>query len=245
MPPQPWATPEQQAFLIGEDSEWLLTKAGSTTLKGFYTRTAMTFLQQWPMEPTAQMLEEAGDNVARVKELVEGEMVRVSREYNSPFSFNLHLSQRIANWYSNRHRQKKLTPTAPNSLLDLSGKHTRKKPPLQQWQAFSAIYYRPEDSPIRREVDALFNQRNDPAATAYLTSYLPSDTNMKTIKRLLFLSAFLRERCTRLSSEEHTKVHAYIQEQSLLAEEHRDKPWFLDEDYEDKPLLAENRFIQQ
>ena len=130
-------------------------------------------------------------------------------------------------------------------LLDLSGKQTRKKPPLQPWQAFSIIYYRPTNSPLRREVDALFNQRNDSAAVKYLAKYLPPDVDMSTIDRLRFLSAFLRERCTRLSSEEEVKVKAYIEEHSLQEGERRDQPWFLDDNYEDKPLLAENRFIQQ
>ena len=62
---------------------------------------------------------------------------------------------------------------------------------------------------------------------------------------LTFLGAFSRERCTHLSDEEAEQVQSYIENQQLLATEHRDRPWFLDDDYEDKPLLAENRYIQQ
>lgn len=153
--------------------------------------------------------------------------------------------QRIGNWFGNRHRPAKQTSAAPDPLLDLSGKHARKKPPLQPWQAFSVLYFHPADSSLRREVDELFSQRNDAAVIGHLASYLPQDVNMNTVQPLQFLSAVLRERCTRLSSEEEAKVKAYIQEQSLLAEEHRDKPWFLDDDFEDKPLLAKNRFVQQ
>ena len=244
MPPQPWATPEQRDFLIREDVEWLLTKAGAGTLQSFYIRTAKAFLEEWPVTPSKQILEKAGGNEADAETLVEEETVRVSNLTHTVPSGSP-IRQRIANWYGNRHRQTKSTPAAPDALLDLSGKHSRKKPPLQTWQAFSVIYYRPTNSSLRREVDALFNRRNDTAAVSHLASYLPSDANMKTIKRLQFLSAFLRERCTRLSDEESTKVHDYIQQQSALSEEHRDKPWFLDESYEDNPLLAENRFIQQ
>ena len=68
---------------------------------------------------------------------------------------------------------------------------------------------------------------------------------MRTIDRLTFISAFMRERCTHLSADEEDKVQAHIEEQQQRAEEHRDRPWFLDDDYEDKPLQAENRFIQQ
>ena len=55
----------------------------------------------------------------------------------------------------------------------------------------------------------------------------------------------MRERCTRMSNEEEQQVQAYIKENSLLAAENKHHPWLLDDDYEDKPLLAENRYIQQ
>jgi len=130
-------------------------------------------------------------------------------------------------------------------VLDLAGKHSRKKPPLQKWQAFSVLYYRPEDSPLRDEVKALFEKRDNPSAVAFLTEFLPPGTDIQTIDRLTFFSAFLRERCTRLSADEEVEVQAHIEEQQQRDEEHRDRPWFLDDDYEDKPLLVENRFIQQ
>lgn len=151
----------------------------------------------------------------------------------------------MSNWYSNRHRQVKSTPATSDTLLDLAGKHTRKKPPLQKWQAFSTIYHRPEDSPLRPVVEALFNRRNDPAAVGYLSDYLPPGADISTVSRFLFHSAYFRERCTRLSSDEEAEVEAYIQEHSRRAETQREQPWFLDDEYEDKPLLAENRFIQQ
>ena len=34
-----------------------------------------------------------------------------------------------------------------------------KKPPLQKWQAFSALYYCPQDSPLHEEVRGLFEWR--------------------------------------------------------------------------------------
>ena len=91
----------------------------------------------------------------------------------------------------------------------------------------------------------MFERCQDLAAVGFLASFLPPGTDIGTIDRLTFLSVFVRERCTRLSSTEEQEVQSYIEEQSLLATEHRDHPWFLDDDYEDKPLLAENRYIQQ
>lgn len=91
----------------------------------------------------------------------------------------------------------------------------------------------------------MFEQRCDPSAVGFLLDFLPSDTDISTIGFLTFLGAFSRERCMRLSSDEEQEVQAYIEQQQLLAAEHRDRPWFLDDDFEDKPLLAENRYIQE
>jgi hypothetical protein len=71
----------------------------------------------------------------------------------------------------------------------------------------------------------------------------PPDTNIATTDPLTFLGTFSRERCTRLSNEEQEEVQAYIERQQQLTTEQRDHPWSLDDDYEDTPLLAENRYI--
>lgn len=65
------------------------------------------------------------------------------------------------------------------------------------------------------------------------------------MKFITFLSVYLRERCSRLSSEEEEKIKAYIEEQELLAVEYRDRPWFLENDCEDEPSVAENKYIQE
>ena len=138
-------------------------------------------------------------------------------------------------WYTNHHHQKKLVPTAPPPVLDLAGKNSRKKPPLQKWQAFCSVYYSAKDSALRAEVTALFARRHDPNTVKFLTNFFPPDTDISTVDRLTFLGAFACERCTRLSSEEEEQVLAHIEKQQLLAAENRDRPWFLDDDYADKP----------
>jgi hypothetical protein len=148
-------------------------------------------------------------------------------------------------WYINRHRQKKVTPAASKPLLDLAGRSTRRKPPLQKWQAFSSLYYRAEDSPLRTEVKSLFDQRHDPQVVGFLAEFLPPGTDIATVDHLTFLGAFARERCNRLSNEEEERVQAYIEEQQMLAVEHHDRPWFLDDSYKDNPLWAENKYIQE
>ena len=207
MAPQPWAMPEQQDFLRKEDAEWALTKAGPGHLKGFYTRTAIAFLKRWLMSPSEKILEAVGGDEVEAARLVEWEMTHMS--HSSPFSLSALLSlipQRMSNWYSNLHCPRKASPTTSEAMLNLSGKTSRKKPPLQKWQAFSVIYYCPTNSPLHHEVEALFDQRHDPSAVGYLTKFLPQDVDMKTVEHLQFLLAFMRERCTRLSSGEEAKV---------------------------------------
>lgn len=92
---------------------------------------------------------------------------------------------------------------------------------------------------------SLFERRHDPTAVQFLAEFLPSDSNIAAVDFLTFLGAFSRERCAHLSSEEEEQVNAYIEQQEQLAAEHRDHPWFVEDDYDDKPLLAENRYIQQ
>ena len=121
---------------------------------------------------------------------------------------------------------------------------SRKRPPLQKWQAFSVLYYRPVDSPLRTEARLLYGKRNDPEATGFLADFFPSNAKISTMSYLTFLSVYLRERCSRLSEEEDQKVKAYIDEQESLAEELRDRPWSLKDDDEWDPLLVENRYIQ-
>ena len=161
------------------------------------------------------------------------------------FLFSYSVSQSIHNWFSHEHRQNKQTPPIPEPILDLSGKYSRKKPPLQTWQAFSIIYYRPQGSSLRTEALSLFERRNDPTAIKFLADFFPPQTDISTTEYLPFLTAFLRERCTRLSDDEEKKVQAYIQEQDLIVTEQWALPWSLDEDYDDDPLMAENRYIQR
>jgi hypothetical protein len=94
-------------------------------------------------------------------------------------------------------------------------------------------------------VKTLYDWCGDPASVGYLTNFLPPDINIATTDHLTFLGTFSHECCTRLLSKEEEWIQAYIEEQQLLAVGHRDRPWFLDDNYEDKPLLTENRYIQQ
>ena len=91
----------------------------------------------------------------------------------------------------------------------------------------------------------MFQRRHETTAVQYLAKFFPPDTDIATTDFLTFHAAFSRERCTHLSSDEEEQVQAYIKQQDQLAADHRDSPWWDENDYDDKPLLAENRYIQQ
>ena len=246
MPPVRWTTDEQLAFLKNEDLTWAAVKNGPNTLKSFYARVTAAFLEKWPAIPDKEIMEKAGGDSAKAQTMAEDKLHKVSIARNPGFFFfSYSVSQSIHNWFSNEHRQNKQAPPIPEPILDLSGKYSRKKPPLQPWQAFCSLYYRPRDSSLRPEAQSLFKRRNDPTAVKFLTDFFPPDTDIGATDYLPFLSAFLRERCTRLSRDEEEKVQAYIQEQDLMVTEQRDLPWSIDDDYDDDPLLAENRYIQK
>lgn len=92
---------------------------------------------------------------------------------------------------------------------------------------------------------SLFDKRHNSEVVGYLADFLPPETDIGSTDLLAFLGAFARERCSRLSSKEEEEVDAYIEEDQLLAMERQDHPWRDNDQYEDKPLLAENRYIQQ
>ena len=141
-----WSTQEQLEFLTQEDSKWEITKAGMGTLKNFYARTSKAFLEKWPDYEDAE-----------TRGSLEDRLKTVSAAIQFLFTSSHFILQRIVNWYSNRHHQKKTSPTAPKLMLDLVGKSSRKKPPLQKWQAFSSIYYHPRDSLLCVEVKSLYD----------------------------------------------------------------------------------------
>jgi hypothetical protein len=77
MAPSKWASPEQESYLLAEDANWVLTKAGTGTLKNFYTTTTDTFLRKWPdvitmemEDPKVKTKEEAIENIRGVSFLI-------------------------------------------------------------------------------------------------------------------------------------------------------------------------------
>ena len=245
MAPPKKSTTEQLAFLMKEDLKWQGVKEGDGTLKNFYIRTAQAYLEKWPVTLDDEALAAAEGDEAKAKAAAEVLVHTVSARVLLHCQFLTVTLQYVHNWFTHRHRKARSTPSVPEPLLDLSGKYSRKRIPMQQWQAFSVLYYRPKNSTLRPEVISLFNRRNDPTAVRYLKDFFPPDADVATMDYLAFLSAFLRERCTRLTREEEDEVRTHIETQHSIAVEHQDQPWFLDEDFEKNPILAENKYTQE
>jgi len=89
MAPPKWATTEQEAFLKNEDKKWEIVKAGTGTLKGFYTRTANAFLEKWPAEPDAKVLKLAKGNEALAKTMAETQARNARTTRLTQFLFRL------------------------------------------------------------------------------------------------------------------------------------------------------------
>lgn len=91
MPAPTWTTEEQEVFLTKEGLKLKFVKNGDTTLKSFYTRTANTFLTKWPVTVTEKILEEAGGDVDKARELAEAQIHSVSftTSFFNPFSHAL------------------------------------------------------------------------------------------------------------------------------------------------------------
>ena len=245
MPPSKKSTPEQLAFLETEDLKWKGVKEGEGTLKSFYIRTAQSYLEKWLVTVDDKALAAAEGDEAKAKATAEKAVHTVSAGNSLRCSFLTLTLQYVHNWFTHRHRQLKSTPSAPEPLLNLSGKYSRKRIPMQTWQAFSALYYRPQNSTLRPQVKSLFERHNNPMAVSHLMDFFPPESELKTMDYLVFLSGFMRERCTCMTPNEEEEVQAHIQNQHLLAVEYQDRPWTLDDDFENNPLLAENRYVQK
>ena len=55
MAPAKWASTEQERYLLEKDANWVITKAGTGTLKNFYITSTDTFLRKWPDVDTKEM----------------------------------------------------------------------------------------------------------------------------------------------------------------------------------------------
>ena len=164
--------------------------------------------------------------------------------------FTLTLRQRVSNWYKEE-RKKAKRPTTPYSnptprVLDLSGKSKRKGAPYQLHQAFSILYWRPQDSPLRLEVESLWIRRDEDSVHEILKPFLKEavKTSTSTSEKLVFHMAVMRWKCSLLTTDGLTTLQDWVDEQHKSKEKIRSLPWSDEAGEHGDGLFAENTYVQ-
>ncbi|KAF9777600.1 hypothetical protein BJ322DRAFT_1114895 [Thelephora terrestris] len=217
-----WSTPEQLEYLEqrlpGLDAE----KAGNG-LKQFYTSVARDFAKLWP-PPVLQS--DFMDN----RTPAAAEAVAYSRR-----------ERQISDWFKNA-RKRNPTPSKPKPVLDLSGKNSRRPLPLQLHQAYSVRFSRPEESPLRKEVDDLWKRRKSPDVVQQLTPFMLQAADFNN--RMLFHNGVMRQKVSLLTVEERLELQAWIDEETQTRINLALRPWEACLAEGEDKLMAENQYIQ-
>ena len=246
----PWATPEQteylESFLPNLDRE----KEGNG-LTAHYDYISSEFLKKWPAEPTNEDRKDTSD-LRKPQQLAEARRKKVSHCFNLREGIGADRScQQIHQWYKTRRKQ---GPRASKSKtpLDLAGKSNRKRAPYQFHHAFSVRYFGGKDSPLRREVDDLWNRRGEKSVIDLLAPFMhtddsshPQSHNPDDSSRLQFHNAVMRWKCSLLTDEQRQEHHEWIEQTRAEKEDEARRPWKAVQDVGDDELLVENMYIQK
>lgn len=131
-------------------------------------------------------------------------------------------------------------------LLDLSGRSKRKAHPYQPHQAFSILYWKPPGSPLRQEVDELWNNRHEDGIRETLSPFLKETAGSSASRsaKLVFHMAVMRWKVSNLGPNELATLQSWIDEQRKSKEQARVLPWSQEAEEYGDPLFAENTYIQ-
>ena len=162
----------------------------------------------------------------------------------------LNVHQRITNWFQEV-RKKTNGPTLPPSrtesrTLDLTGRSKRKKPPYQLHQAYSILHWKPQDSPLRREVQDLWERRNEDSVRETLKPFLgkTAQARTKASEKLVFHVAVMRWKCSLLNPAELATLQDWINKQQKARQKARTLPWSAEGDEYGDKQSTENTYIQ-
>jgi hypothetical protein len=177
----------------------------------------------------------------QLKELAEARLhdVRFIFTYACPTIDSRH--QRVKNWYKNALKNTGSVPYKKQHRLDLTGRSARKKPPYQLHQAFSVVNWRPEGSPLRREVNDLWSRRKDSAVCESLNPFVTTSGGIGSLTRLQFHMTVMQWKCSLMSTHEAETLQDWIDEQRVL----NGRPWAIEADAYGDELVAENQHIQR
>jgi hypothetical protein len=131
-------------------------------------------------------------------------------------------------------------------LLNLTGKSKRKTRPHQLHQAFSILYWQPSESPLRRELEELWEKRHKEEVRKMLSPFLKEAVKSTSAsEKLAFHMAVMRWKVSVLTTEELDVLHLWINEQRKLKERARVLPWEQEASEHGDTFFAENAYIQR
>lgn len=177
----------------------------------------------------------------KLRELAEARLhdVRFIFTYACPTIDSRH--QRVKNWYKKVLKNTGSVTYKKQHRLDLTGRSARKKPPYQLHQAFSVVNWRPEGSPLRREVNDLWSRRKDSAVRKSLDPFVTTSGDIASLTRLQFHMTVMQWKCSLMSTDEAETLQDWIDEQRVL----NGRPWAIEADAYGDELVAENQHIQR
>ena len=130
--------------------------------------------------------------------------------------------------------------------MDLTEKPDRKLVPLQFHHAFSKRFYLPENSPLRQEVEDLWNRREEESVRDLLSPFFYADDPPEI--RIGFHNAVMRWKCSLLTDEQRQEHQEWIDAKFLEKAEEVNQPWKVNQEAAGSDvdeLSAENNYIQR
>ena len=235
-----WSTPDQdtylESFLSGLDHAKV-----TTGLEVEYARIAALFIVKWPAKPTVKHQRMTSDPEV-LQELAAAAQKAVSPFFGAFTGTFSSVCQQIKEWYKTRRKTSAQAPQ-PKELLDLTGKAVRKPSPYQLHHAYSVRYFRPANSPLRKEVDDLWERQADKTVIDLLSPFLKTDNSGD--KQLNFHNAIMRWKCSLLNKEELQEMEDWIADAVLKKGEEISKPWKVGLGEDGDELSVENEYIQR
>lgn len=113
---------------------------------------------------------------------------------------------------------------------------------MQLHQAFSVRYHRPEGSPLRDEVDRLWERRQEREVINQLSPFMMKEKDCDT--RMLFHNAVMRLKCSLLTEDEKTDLQMWIDNDVQKRWEGIKEPWKTTGSLDVSELTAENQYVQ-
>ena len=239
----PWASPEQIEFLTGYSLD-LDGQKEHQGLTAHYDRVADRFMEKWPTIPTNEERQRVASEGGDLQVIANTRRKRVSLFPTSPpwLGVDPVYCQQIHQWFKTFRRNRD-RPSQPKTVLNLTGKITRKVAPHQFHHAYSIQFYRPDNSQLRQEVDELWSRREEQSVIDMLAPFMTQGGAANPNKILNFHNAVMRWKCSLLTDEEREAHHDWIEEDARQRAEEAEKPWKAEGCSSE--LAAENEFIQR